>query len=205
MNQNEDTFGDRLKNLAKAQSLSQAKLGKSARVDRTTVGRIIKGERQPTGEQLDRLASALSMTREELVGPFSFDIAPLEQRFAELQTQLAEAKAQAEHEAARAAQAEQVQEALQGQVRDLVGAVQAARADAESVRSELALQRSQCAQVRGRADLAEAALKAERAAHHKTRKVLENVRKDLGGKVVAAGLLGLVLGGAGGAAVASSD
>lgn len=60
-------FGARLNNLLERSGNSQAWLAEKANLERSTVSRIIRGERNPSGETLQHLAAVLGIDVKELV------------------------------------------------------------------------------------------------------------------------------------------
>ena len=62
----EKQFGNRIKELRLAKSLSQEELAYRARVHRTYLGGIERGERNPSLKNIAGIAQALGVTLEEL-------------------------------------------------------------------------------------------------------------------------------------------
>lgn len=61
----QEKFGKRLRELRGNKGLSQEKLSKQAGFDRTYVGKIERGEKNPTLKTIDKLASSLEIQIKE--------------------------------------------------------------------------------------------------------------------------------------------
>lgn len=60
-------FGNRLRQLRKVRGLSQEKLADRSQLDRSYVGGVERGERNPSLEIICRIADALGVTPSELM------------------------------------------------------------------------------------------------------------------------------------------
>ena len=67
MTDNNETFGQRLRRLRKAQNLTLAQLSDAIKVSLKTVQRWEQGERQPRADDIKALAAALNVSEEELL------------------------------------------------------------------------------------------------------------------------------------------
>lgn len=60
------TIGDRIRSLRKVQGLTQEKLAERAEIDRSHMGFIEQGRRQPTLATLHKIANVLGISLEDL-------------------------------------------------------------------------------------------------------------------------------------------
>jgi len=68
-------FADRLRTLRKQKNLSQTQLGQQAGLHYTNIGRFERGLARPNGDSLKRLADALNVTGDYLLGGAEDDAA----------------------------------------------------------------------------------------------------------------------------------
>ena len=64
----EDRYGRRIRAFRKLKRIQQTELAKRIGISVTILGRIERGEKQPTDEQLQSIADVLSIDIEELKG-----------------------------------------------------------------------------------------------------------------------------------------
>ena len=62
----QEKFGKRIKEIRKEKGISQEGLGDLADLDRTYIGGIERGERNPSLKNIDKIAKALGVRIEEL-------------------------------------------------------------------------------------------------------------------------------------------
>jgi len=129
------SFGDRLTQLLSERGLTQAALSEAAAIDRSLISRLCRDERKPTRFAVDRIAAALTITKEELLAGANCTAGDLGKSDGERDAQtVTKALTRAAEAEKRAAAAEEKARVLTGQnasLRAALSFVMGAIADAQ--------------------------------------------------------------------------